>query len=101
MSEHRKLIADLQVFKEMAEADGYPTDAKIIERAIAALRGIQPKTDEPKIDADATLRNQFAVAALTGVLANPNSSYQQIKHLLNTVFLFADEAVAESKKLKE
>ena len=48
--------------------------------------------------ADTTLRNQFAAAALTGVLANPNSSYHQTKDLLNIVFLFANEALAESKK---
>lgn len=48
--------------------------------------------------ADRTLRNQFAAAALTGVLANPNSSYHQTKDLLNIVFLFANEALAESKK---
>ena len=98
MNEHTKLIADLQLIQRRLSQDRDIRYMCAVGEAIEALRGIQPKTDEPKIDADTILRNQFAAAALTGVLANPNSSYHQTKDLLNIVFLFANEALAESKK---
>ena len=95
MSEHTKLIVDLNVVRKQMKAERYDGAVQICERAIEALRGIQSKADEPKIDADATLLNQFAGLAMQGLIVRGNGGSE---YIVKMSFDIARAMVEESKK---
>jgi len=95
MNEHTKLIADLQLIQRRLSQDRDIRYMCAVGEAIEALRGIQSKAVEPKIDADTALRNQFAAAALSGFLASNETDYLIA---IQSSFECADRMLAESKK---
>jgi hypothetical protein len=51
----------------------------------------------PQVD---SLRDRFAMAALTGLISNPHNAYAQSEHLVMAAFMVADEMMVEREKRK-